>query len=56
MFVRNNLSYYRFPAPTVQLTRNYPNSTARKAERGAMLSLMDPVEGVDLVNDHNYGN
>lgn len=56
MFIRNNLSYYHFPMPTVKLMRNYPNSAGRKAERGAMLNLMDPVEGVDLVNDHNYGN
>lgn len=56
MFIRNNLTYYRYPTPTAQLIRNYPNSAARKAERGAMLALMDPVEGVDLVNAHNYGN
>jgi hypothetical protein len=56
MFIRNNLTYYRYPMPTKQLSRNYPNSEARKAERGAMLALMDPVEGVDLVNSHNYGN
>ena len=56
MFIRNNLTYYHFPTPTAQLIRNYPNSDARKAERGGMLALMDPVEGLDLVNDHNYGN
>ncbi|NLA54309.1 MAG: hypothetical protein GX858_08175 [Clostridiales bacterium] len=54
MFIRNNLTYYRFPMPTEQLNRNYPNSEARNAQRGAMLGMMDPVEGVDLVNDHNY--
>lgn len=56
MFIRNNLTYYRFPVPTEQFIRNYPNSEARNAQRGAMLGMMDPVEGVDLVNDHNYGN
>ncbi|NLC33122.1 MAG: hypothetical protein GX781_07485 [Clostridiales bacterium] len=54
MFIRNNLTYYRFPVPTEQLSRNYPNSEARNAQRGAMLGMMDPVEGIDLVNDHNY--
>lgn len=56
MFIRNNLSYYRFPTPTATLYRNAPNSDARVAERAAMLALMDPVVGVNLVNDHNWAN
>lgn len=56
MFVRNILSYYRFPMPDKMLSRNYPKSQARTAERGAMLAMMDPVPGMDLVNDHNYAN
>lgn len=56
MFIRNNLSYYRFPVPTEGLHRNAPNSEARKSERGGMLAIMDQVEGIDLVNDHNYAN
>lgn len=56
MFIRNNLSYFNYPVPTAQLNRNYPASDARKTQRGVMLGMMDPVEGIDLVNDHNYGN
>lgn len=56
MFVRNRLSYYRYPMPTVQFARNYPKSDARMAERGRMLGMMDPVPGLDLANDHNYAN
>lgn len=56
MFIRNNLTYYRYPMPTVGLRRNYPNSGARQNERGGMLALMDPVEGVNLINEHNYAN
>jgi len=56
MFVRNRLSYYRFPMPTVQFARNYPKSEPRMAERGYMLGMMDPVPGLDLVNEHNYAN
>ncbi len=56
MFVRNILSFYRFPMPEKMLSRNYPKSQARTAERGAMLAMMDPVPGLDLVNDHNYAN
>ncbi len=56
MFVRNVETFYRFPTPKAEMRRNYPNTPARKAERGAMLALMDPIAGHDLVNDHNYAN
>ncbi|NLD51907.1 MAG: hypothetical protein GX650_03335 [Clostridiales bacterium] len=56
MFVRNVETFYRFPTPKTEMRRNYPNSPSRKAERGAMLMMMDPIAGYDLVNDHNYGN
>lgn len=56
MFVRNRLSYYRYPMPTLQLTRNAPKSASRMAERAYMLGMMDVVPGLDLVNDHNYAN
>lgn len=56
MFVRNTESFYHFPTPDQQLYRNAPNSEQRNAERQFMLQMMDPVEGLNLVNDHNYAN
>ncbi len=56
MFVRNTESFYRFPTPDQQLQRNYPNSDARNAQRWDMLTMMDPIPGLVLVNDHNYAN
>ena len=54
MFVRNVETFYRFPVPTAELQRNLPNSPENHALRGRMLELMDPPEGVELVNKHNY--
>ncbi len=54
MFVRNVETFYRFPVPTAELQRNLPNSDENFALRGRMLQLMDPPEGVELVNKHNY--
>lgn len=56
MFVRNTESFYRFPMPDQQLLRNQPMSDLRSTERLSMLQMMDPVEGLNLVNDHNYAN
>lgn len=56
MFVRNMLSYNRFPVPTAEYARFYPNVDARSALRQQMLNMMDPMEGLDLENKHNYGN
>ncbi len=56
MFVRNMLSYNRFPAPTAEYTRFYPNLDHRKVLREQMLEMMDPMEGLDLDNKHNYGS
>lgn len=54
MFVRNTETFYRFPVPTKELQRNYPNSNENKMIRQHMLDIMDPPEGVELVNKHNY--
>lgn len=54
MFVRNVETFYRFPAPSVELRRNFPKSEENTALRQHMLNLMDPVEGLVLINDHNY--
>lgn len=54
MFVRNVQTFFRFPVPTAELQRNLPNSDENFALRGHMLQLMDPPEGVELVNEHNY--
>ncbi len=56
MFVRNVETFYRFPMPTKQLIRNYPNNEENLALRQHMLSIMDPIDGVELVNKHNYAN
>lgn len=54
MFVRNVETWYLFPIPTAELQRNLPNSDENYALRGRMLELMDPIEGVELINEHNY--
>lgn len=54
MFVRNQESFYRFPAPKVEMRRNYPSNEVNRALRQQMLDLMDPVPGLVLVNEHNY--
>lgn len=54
MFVCNVETWYRFPVPTAELQRNLPNSDENFALRGRMLELMDPPEGVELINEHNY--
>ncbi len=56
MFVRNMLSYSRFPVPTAEYVRHYPNRDDNKTLREAMLEMMDPMEGLDLENKHNYGS
>ncbi|MHC1786078.1 MAG: hypothetical protein AB9880_03305 [Christensenellales bacterium] len=56
MFVRNIETFYRFPVPTAELLRNQPKSAENHALRQHMLDIMDPIEGVVLVNDHNYAN
>lgn len=56
MFVRNRVSYYRFPVPKGELLRNYPKSEANNALRQQMINMMDPVPGLTFVNDHNYGS
>lgn len=56
MFVRNRVTYNRFPVPKDELKRNYPNSEANAALRQQMINMMDPVPGLTFVNDHNYGS
>ena len=56
MFVRNRVSYYRFPVPKGELLRNYPKNEANNALRQQMINMMDPVPGLTFVNDHNYGS
>ena len=54
MFVRNVETFFRFPAPKVELRRNLPKSEENMALRQHMLNLMDPMDGLVLINDHNY--
>lgn len=43
MFVRNRISYYRFPTPWVQYNRFWENTPENTARRNAMLQFMDPI-------------
>ena len=55
MFVRNMLSYNKYPVPTAEFRRFYPNQEQNMALRQQMLDMMDPMEGLNLENTHNYG-
>jgi len=43
MFIRNRISYYRFPTPKSEYARFWENKPDYKAQRDQMLLLMDPV-------------
>lgn len=43
MFVRNVVNYFRFPTPTKEFRRFWPNTPENTALRDGMLMLMDPV-------------
>ena len=43
MFIRNRISYFRFPAPKSEYIRFWENKDEYKAQREGMLSMMDPI-------------
>jgi hypothetical protein len=46
MFIRNRISYYRFPAPKSEYIRFWENLDEYKAQREGMLLMMDPIPNV----------
>lgn len=47
MFVRNRISYFRFPSPKAEYKRFWENTPQNKDRREAMLQLMDPLMTVE---------
>ncbi|NLO13233.1 MAG: hypothetical protein GX124_03810 [Clostridiales bacterium] len=43
MFIRNRITYYRFPAPKDEYIRFWENKPEYKTRREAMLQMMDPL-------------
>ena len=50
MFVRNRITYFRFPTPKTEYVRFWENKPEYKARRDAMLVMMDPIAVVDEAN------
>ena len=47
MFVRNRISYYRFPSPKAEYKRFWENTPQNKERRELMLQFMDPIMTVE---------
>ncbi len=47
MFIRNRISYYRFPTPKSEYVRFWENKAEYQAQREKMLQMMDPIMPVD---------
>ena len=43
MFVRNRITYYRFPSPKTEYIRFWENKPEYKTMREHMLTFMDPI-------------
>ncbi len=47
MFIRNRITYYRFPTPRSEYIRFWENKPEYIARREAMLNMMDPIMAVE---------
>ncbi len=47
MFIRNRITYFRFPTPRTEYVRFWENKPEYLARREGMLSMMDPIMAVE---------
>jgi hypothetical protein len=47
MFIRNRITYFRFPTPRTEYTRFWENKDEYKSRRENMLLFMDPIMTVE---------
>lgn len=49
MFIRNRITYFRFPAPKAEYVRFWENKEPYASMRERMLQMMDPIQGFSQV-------